>query len=300
VASTVSDADLRALLGLLETGRAETAAVGLPPAALEQARALVRCEVVAFLDMEPWDQRTHLDQEYPSTQSCDGADAETDDDVFWEHYWDCLPCCYQSVSGDDRSITTISDFYTQRDYHHTGMYTDVLGPQGVEHEAMLCLSAPPGYSRRLLFVRGPGPDFDRRDRLLLALLRPHLNELYQELQRRRRAVPALTARQQQLLQLVARGYSNSDIARELVVSTATVRKHLENIFQRLHVTSRTAAASAAFPPGSCNPGCTRGAPTLNASPGHQQIISPQCPKGPPDRQATRPAQPAQLNPRTQV
>lgn len=48
---------------------------------------------------------------------------------------------------------------------------------------------------------------------------------------------------------MARGYSNSDIARELVVSTATVRKHLENIFRRLGVTSRTAAAARAFPPG---------------------------------------------------
>ncbi|HEY6276865.1 MAG TPA: LuxR C-terminal-related transcriptional regulator [Streptosporangiaceae bacterium] len=114
---------------------------------------------------------------------------------------------------------------------------------------MLCLSAPPGRSRRLLFFRGPGPDFDERDRLLLALLRPHLNELYQELQLRRRDVPALTTRQQQLLQLVARGYGNSEIARELVVSTATVRKHLENIFQRLYVTSRTAAVARAFPPG---------------------------------------------------
>ena len=250
VASTVSDADLRARLGILEAGRAETAAAGLPPAALERAHALVRCDLVSFVDLEPRHQRTHLDQAYPATQPGDGDGTLTEpDDGFWDHYWDCLPCSYPSVSGDQRTITTISDFYTQREYHHTGMYTDVVGPQGVEHEAMLCLSAPPGHSRRLLFTRGPGPDFDGRDRLLLALLRPHLNELYQQLQLRRRDVPALTARQQQLLQLVARGYSNSDIARELVVSTATVRKHLENIFQRLHVTSRTAAAARAFPPG---------------------------------------------------
>jgi DNA-binding CsgD family transcriptional regulator len=251
VASTVSDADLRALLALLEAGRAETAAVGLPPAALERAHALVRCDQVAFGDMEPRHQRTHLDQAYPATQpgDGDGTITDADDDPFWEHYWDCRPCSYPSVSGDERTITTISDFYTQREYHHTGMYADVLGPLGIEHEAMLCLSAPPGHSRRLIFFRGPGPDFDARDRLLLALLRPHLNELYQQLQLRRRNIPALTARQQQLLQLVARGYSNCDIARELVVSTATVRKHLENIFQRLHVTSRTAAAARAFPPG---------------------------------------------------
>ena len=251
MASTVSDADLRALLGILEAGRAETAAAGLPPAALQLARALVRCDVVTFLDMEPRHRRTHLCQEYPAAWpgAGDGTITGADADPFWTHYWDCLPCSYPSISGDQRTITTISDFYAQREYHHTGMYTDVLGPQGVEHEAMLCLTAPPGHSRRLLFVRGPAPDFDERDRLLLALLRPHLNELYQQLQLRRRNAPGLTARQQQLLQLVARGYSNSDIARELVVTTATVRKHLENIFQRLHVTSRTAAVARAFPPG---------------------------------------------------
>ena len=204
---------------------------------------------MSFVDLEPPRSRTHLDQEYPATQPGDGDGpvTEPDEGPFWEHYRDCLPCSCPSVSGDQRTITTISDFYTPREYHQTGMYADFLGPHGIEHEAMLCLSAPSGRSRRLLFARGPGPDFDERDRLLLALLRPHLNELYRDLQLRRETAPVLTARQQELLQLVARGYTNSDIARELVVSTATVRKHLENIFRRLGVTNRTAAAAKVFP-----------------------------------------------------
>lgn len=81
----------------------------------------------------------------------------------------------------------------------------------------------------------------------MSLLRPHLNELYQELARRRRAVPELTSRQWQLLRLLAAGHTNADIARELVVSVSTVRKHLENIFARLGVTNRTAAIAKAFP-----------------------------------------------------
>jgi DNA-binding NarL/FixJ family response regulator len=47
--------------------------------------------------------------------------------------------------------------------------------------------------------------------------------------------------------LVAAGHDNAAIARQLVLSRATVRKHLENAYARLGVTSRTAAAARAFP-----------------------------------------------------
>jgi ATP/maltotriose-dependent transcriptional regulator MalT len=42
---------------------------------------------------------------------------------------------------------------------------------------------------------------------------------------------------------VAAGYSNRQIARRLEVSETTVRTHLENIFARLEVNSRTAAVA---------------------------------------------------------
>jgi DNA-binding NarL/FixJ family response regulator len=58
---------------------------------------------------------------------------------------------------------------------------------------------------------------------------------------------ALTPRQMQLLRLVADGHTNAQIARRLGLSEGTVRTHLENIFSRLQVTSRTAAVLHAFP-----------------------------------------------------
>ena len=48
---------------------------------------------------------------------------------------------------------------------------------------------------------------------------------------------------------VAAGHSNADIARQLFLSENTVRKHLENIYQRLSVSSRTAAVAHAFQSG---------------------------------------------------
>jgi DNA-binding CsgD family transcriptional regulator len=61
-----------------------------------------------------------------------------------------------------------------------------------------------------------------------------------------RARPAgLTERELEVLKLVAEGRSNPDIARVLVLSHKTVERHLSNIFTKLDVPSRTAAAAYA-------------------------------------------------------
>jgi DNA-binding NarL/FixJ family response regulator len=100
---------------------------------------------------------------------------------------------------------------------------------------------------RLIFFRGPGPDFAERDRALLTLLRPHVHQAYLEAERRRGGLPQLTRRHWELLRLVAAGHTNVQISHRLGVSEGTVRKHLENIYTRLQVSSRTAAVTRAFP-----------------------------------------------------
>ncbi len=56
----------------------------------------------------------------------------------------------------------------------------------------------------------------------------------------------LTAREVEVLRLVAAGRTNPEIASMLVLSEKTVARHLSNIFVKLEVTSRTAAAAFAF------------------------------------------------------
>jgi DNA-binding CsgD family transcriptional regulator/tetratricopeptide (TPR) repeat protein len=56
----------------------------------------------------------------------------------------------------------------------------------------------------------------------------------------------LTQRERQVLRLVAAGKTNRDIASELVISEHTVARHVQNIFQKLGVSSRTAATAFAF------------------------------------------------------
>jgi DNA-binding CsgD family transcriptional regulator/tetratricopeptide (TPR) repeat protein len=56
----------------------------------------------------------------------------------------------------------------------------------------------------------------------------------------------LTARELEVLALVSRGHTNRDIAAALVISPHTARRHLQNIFRKLGVSSRAAATAFAF------------------------------------------------------
>ena len=75
--------------------------------------------------------------------------------------------------------------------------------------------------------------------------------------------PGLTPREMEVLCLLARGLDNAAIAREMVITRRTVQNHVSNIYGKLGVTSRTAAALLAIQHGwvSIPPqGGTRGEP----------------------------------------
>lgn len=57
---------------------------------------------------------------------------------------------------------------------------------------------------------------------------------------------SLTRRETEVLQWVAEGKTNAEIGTILGMSPRTVQKHLEHIFEKLGVQSRTAAAAWAF------------------------------------------------------
>ena len=54
---------------------------------------------------------------------------------------------------------------------------------------------------------------------------------------------ALTAREREILDLVAEGRTNKGIAAQLWISPGTVRRHLENTYAKLGVHTRTAAVA---------------------------------------------------------
>lgn len=65
------------------------------------------------------------------------------------------------------------------------------------------------------------------------------------LARMRSPQPSLSARETEVLRLVADGATNNEIATQLHISDATVKSHLVHIYTKLDVSSRTAAVAAA-------------------------------------------------------
>jgi DNA-binding CsgD family transcriptional regulator len=238
--------DLQTMLRIVARPDHADAADPLPWSVMTALQELIVCDCASLTMFDTDRRELVIDLEVGEPVQLAEGDLEQLDEAFWTHYWNSPPCHYPDLSGDLTSVTTASDFYSDRELHSAAMYCEWFRPMGVEREMMLCLPSQPGRVLRLLFFRGPGPDFSQRDRGLLTLLRPHLYDAYREWQHRQRNTPQLTTRQWQLLRLVAAGYTNRQIARRLSITEATVRKHLEHVFQRLQVTSRTAAVTRAF------------------------------------------------------
>ncbi len=252
-----SDRDLRALAAIVSENRPDLQdGEGLPPSLLADLKDQIRCDDISLTRRESGRQAYSILQSIPAPSDDELKAFENLDPADWEHWWacrwECQCCSYPERTGDLRSVVKPSDFYSARQWHSTGMYSDILRRHGIEHQLQLCLpdpagpSAGPGRTVRLYLYRGPGPDFSERDRAVLTLLRPHLHQTFLDAERRRHPVPRLTPRQKDLLHLLAAGYTNTQIARRLGISEGTVRTHLENIYGRLNVSSRTAAVTRAF------------------------------------------------------
>jgi DNA-binding CsgD family transcriptional regulator len=179
-------------------------------------------------------------------------------------YMDENPCvAYYRRTGNGRA-TRISDFLTQRELRRLGYYSEYLRRVGLEHRMSVVLPAPPRSAIALALGRS-GKDFSERDRLLLDLLRPHLMQAHSnaaaltEPRQEEGACPTkdhlsvgslrllgLTGREAEILLGIARGRTNTEIAAGLYLSPLTVKTHLQHLYRKLGVGSRTEALSRAL------------------------------------------------------
>jgi DNA-binding CsgD family transcriptional regulator len=157
-------------------------------------------------------------------------------------------CWSYPLRDVDRSTSVeplrITDVVSTRAFRKTACYA-VMRPFGVEFELKLWLPAPPRHSRCFEFNRGHGSDFSDRNVALLRLVRPHLARLRARWERAPRPAQ-LTERERDVLELVAQGLTNREVAARLFISSGTVRTHLEHVYEKLGVRSRAGAVAAAF------------------------------------------------------
>ena len=150
--------------------------------------------------------------------------------------------------GDGRPMRR-SDLQSMRSFRGSGMYADVARKAGADQ--MLATALKPGCLHVCISLNRAGADFTQAAVDLLTWLRPLLTCRVARLAAgnamlaRGTALPRLTARQGQVLRLVAEGLTDAAIGNRLDCSPRTVDKHLEHIYRRLGVSCRTAAVAAA-------------------------------------------------------
>ncbi|MFE2636913.1 LuxR C-terminal-related transcriptional regulator [Streptomyces scopuliridis] len=138
---------------------------------------------------------------------------------------------------------------THGQYHALAAYADVYRVLGAEHQ--LAMAFPAGYvggaPRRVCLAinrsgRGGARDFADHDLATAVLLRARLGHA---LNRLAPPTPELvTDREAAVLDLVARGLTNQQVAHRLAISPRTVDKHLEHAYAKLRVGGRVEAANA--------------------------------------------------------
>jgi len=149
----------------------------------------------------------------------------------------------------------LSDFLSLRAVRRNPFWSQALRtqqPWGGPYHLRVWIDVPAEHGQTVFLARGRR-DFSERDRSILEVLRPHLKRLRVNAELRRRAVLeapdglGLTARELDVVRWVARGKTNAEIAALLYISPGTVRRHMDNIFTKLGLHTRTAVVARTFP-----------------------------------------------------
>jgi DNA-binding CsgD family transcriptional regulator len=142
-----------------------------------------------------------------------------------------------------------SDFCSTSQYRKTLIYNEFYRTVGITHQLVVGFEVP-GQGYTTCALSRAQRDFTEAERVLLAFVQPHLTTLLQLAQAAQPPAneplaASLTARETDILQLLAQGQPDKEIAYRCRISPRTVQVHLRNIYAKLGVDNRTAAALSA-------------------------------------------------------
>jgi len=238
--TTVTEHDLRRLLALVNEAAFATEAEVFPSSVLIGLHRIVPACDITFQLTNASARKTlsvdglWVDPDGGVHDMNDGSDGVDDDmrEAFATAFWEPGGCSYPQDTDDYTTVLSDTTDGRSDQERANSMMDDLLLQTGTRHEVTVPLP-PHGFTdRRLLLFRDEDPAFSDREVLLLQIFRPHLIEVHNRHLRMLQGQPELTPRQWEILRQVASGASNTQVARALQVSEATVRKHLEHIFLR--------------------------------------------------------------------
>jgi DNA-binding CsgD family transcriptional regulator len=174
---------------------------------------------------------------------CPGAISKREIEAFDRHFHE-HPLVREHGCNPDAVTRRIGEIVPDGRFRSSPLYNDYYRVIGIDH----VMAVPIHVDRRMLvsFVfNRKRIGFSDRDRERLEVIRPHLGNLYRL---GARSVPddagsaGLTPREREVLRWVSAGKTDKDIGAILGISPRTVHKHLQHIYEKLGVETRTAAA----------------------------------------------------------
>jgi DNA-binding CsgD family transcriptional regulator len=173
----LSPRDLGQALDFLRGGREGAWAGPVPSELLDRMRDLVGCDYVDYCELDRPNGRLLLMDGCARAREAAFSQPAECEQTFWRLRHEHPVCLHQDLTGDF-GARKLSDFLTLSQLHRLDLYGEFLRPYGVEYELEVgLLPAPPTHTKVFIFSRH-SRDFTERERLLLEVLRPHLESLY--------------------------------------------------------------------------------------------------------------------------
>lgn len=183
-----------------------------------------------------------------------GAISAREIEVF-DHYFFDHPLVREHGRNPAAVTKRVGDLLPESAFRRSPLYNEYYRPIRIDHVMAMPIHVDRRYLVSFVFNRRQR-DFSDRDRACLELIRPHLGHLYRLCVAASRvadaptptpfAAAALTPRELGVLEWLAAGKTDRDIAAILGISPRTVQKHLQRIYEKLGVETRTAAVMRAM------------------------------------------------------